>query len=67
MIGHMKLDGRLARNHLKGALGDAIHALRCGAGHNLRLILRHLAWLLRALLRLLAAPAPQRAAALEVA
>ena len=57
MIGHMKLDGRLARNHLKGALGDAIHALLCGAGHNLRLILRHLARLLRALLRLLAAPA----------
>jgi IS5 family transposase len=54
MIGHMKLDGKLARNHLKGALGDAIHALLCGAGHNLRLILRHLARLLRALLRLLA-------------
>jgi transposase, IS5 family len=50
MIGHMKLDGRLARNHLKGALGDAIHALLCAAGHNLRLILRHLARLLRALL-----------------
>jgi IS5 family transposase len=48
MIGHMKLDGRLARNHLKGAHGDAVHALLCGAGHNLRLILRHLARLLRA-------------------
>jgi transposase, IS5 family len=57
MIGHMKLDGKLARNHLKGALGDAVHALLCGAGHNLRLILRHLASLLRALL---AAPAPNR-------
>jgi transposase, IS5 family len=57
MIGHMKLDGKLARNHLKGALGDAIHALLCGAGHNLRLILRYLARLLRALLYLLAAPA----------
>ena len=31
MIGHMKLDGKLARNHLKGAVGDAIHALLCGA------------------------------------
>jgi IS5 family transposase len=58
MIGHMKLDGKLARNHLKGALGDAIHALLCGTGHNLRMTLRHLARLLRALLRLLAAPAP---------
>ena len=67
MIGHMKLDGRLARNHLKGALGDAIHALLCGAGHNLRLILRHLARLLRALFRLLAAPAPPRHAAPEAA
>lgn len=57
MIGHMKLDGRLARNHLKGALGDAIHALLCGAGHNLRLILRHLARLLRALFLLLAGAA----------
>ena len=38
-IGHIKLDGRLARNPLKGALGDALHAVMCGAGHNLRLIL----------------------------
>jgi len=60
MIGHMKLDGKLARNHLKGAVGDAIHALLCGAGHNLRLILRHLARLLRALLRLLTALDPPR-------
>jgi IS5 family transposase len=67
MIGHMKLDGKLARNHLKGALGDAIHALLCGAGHNLRLILRHLARLLHVLLLLLALPAPQRDAMLESA
>ena len=38
-IGHMKKAGRLARNPLKGALGDALHAVMCGAGHNLRLIL----------------------------
>ena len=41
-IGHMKTDGLLARNWLKGADGDAIHAVLCGAGHNIRLILRHL-------------------------
>jgi IS5 family transposase len=41
-IGHMKTDGRLDRNWLKGALGDAIHAVLCGAGHNLRMILRKL-------------------------
>ncbi len=38
-IGHMKMDGRVARNPLKGALGNALHAVTCGAGHNLRLIL----------------------------
>ena len=41
-IGHMKMDGRLARNPLKGALGDAIHAVMCGAGHNIRLMLAKL-------------------------
>lgn len=28
-IGHMKMEGRLARNPLKGALGDALHAVLC--------------------------------------
>jgi IS5 family transposase len=41
-IGHMKADGKLDRNWLKGALGDAVHAVLCGAGHNLRLILNKL-------------------------
>jgi IS5 family transposase len=50
MIGHMKNDGRLDRNFLKCEAGDAINALLCGAGHNLRKILRRLA-LLRALVR----------------
>jgi transposase, IS5 family len=43
IIGHMKSDGRLARNFLKGVAGDAMNALLCGAGHNLRLILKRLA------------------------
>ena len=42
VIGHMKSDGRLGRNFLKGALGDAMNAVLCGAGHNLRIILRRL-------------------------
>lgn len=67
MIGHMKLDGKLDRNHLKGALGDAIHALLCGAGHNLRLILRHLGRLLHALFRWLVSIAPARHADLKPA
>jgi IS5 family transposase len=41
-IGHMKTDGKLDCNWLKGALGDAMHAVLCGAGHNLRMILRKL-------------------------
>ena len=41
-IGHMKSDGRLGRNPLKGALGDALHAVLCGAGHNIRLLLKKL-------------------------
>ena len=42
MIGHMKTDGRLTRCPLKGTTGDAIFAVLCGCGHNIRMILRHL-------------------------
>src|SRR5574343_669216 len=42
IIGHMKMDGRLDRNPLKGALGDALHAVLCGDGHNIRLLLKKL-------------------------
>ena len=45
VIGHMKADGRLGRNFLKGTQGDAMNALLCGAGHNMRKILRRLALL----------------------
>ena len=60
MIGHMKADGRLGRNHLLGAAGDAINALLVAAGHNLRLILNRLrlfiAWLMAALISSSAQP-----------
>jgi IS5 family transposase len=42
-IGHMKSEGKLERNFLKGQLGDALNAILCGIGHNLRLIKRKLA------------------------
>lgn len=42
VFGHMKSDGLLGRNFLKGFLGDRINAILCGAGHNLRLLLRWL-------------------------
>ncbi|PIL19969.1 transposase [Puniceibacterium antarcticum] len=41
-IGHMKTDGRLSRCPLKGTFGDAIFAVLCGCGHNIRKILAHL-------------------------
>ena len=42
VIGHLKSDGLLNRNHLKGTQGDQLNVLLSCAGHNLRLILRRL-------------------------
>ena len=42
IFGHLKADGLLDRNWLKGKLRDAMHVILCGAGHNLRMILAHL-------------------------
>lgn len=42
VIGHLKTDGHLERNHLKGHEGDAINAILTAAGHNLRLLARWL-------------------------
>lgn len=44
-IGHLKNDNRMDRCWLKGQQGDALHAVLCAAGYNLR-------WLLRAMFRL---------------
>ena len=52
MIGHMKNDGRLRRSTLKGTQGDALFAVLCGCGHNIRMILRHLRTVLYRLIRL---------------
>lgn len=41
-IGHMKSEGKLSRNYLKGIIGDKSNAILCGIGHNLRMILRKL-------------------------
>lgn len=43
-IGHMKHDHRMRRCWLAGRLGDALHAVLCAVGYNLR-------WLMRAVLR----------------
>lgn len=50
VIGHMKNDGLLDRNHLKGRDGDRINAILAGAGHNFRLLLRWLRLLLSLIL-----------------
>jgi IS5 family transposase len=42
----MKTDGRLSRSPLKGTLGDALFAVLCGCGHNIRKILAYLRALL---------------------
>ena len=52
-IGHMKTDGRLARCTLKGTMGDALFAVLCGCGHNIRLILAHLRKVMAAILEFL--------------
>ena len=44
-IGHLKSDHRMDRCWLQGAVGDALHAVSCAAGFNLR-------WLLRAVVDL---------------
>lgn len=43
-IGHLKADHGMGRCWLKGAQGDALHAVLCAAGFNIR-------WLLRAIAR----------------
>jgi IS5 family transposase len=66
MIGHMKEDEQLVRNHLLGPAGGAMNALLFGAGHNLRLILNWLrlsvAWMIAALGNSSAQPDTSRAA-----
>ncbi len=44
-IGHIKHDHRMIRCYLKGSIGDALHAVSCAAGYNIR-------WLMRAIVRL---------------
>jgi IS5 family transposase len=55
VIGHMKADGHLGRNFLRGTEGDAVDLVLAAAGHNLRLLRAWLAWLSAFLLSLLAA------------
>ncbi len=44
IIGHLKTDHGMGRCHLKGSIGDSIHAVLCAAGYNIR-------WLMRMILK----------------
>ena len=57
VVGHMRTDGHLGRNFLRGVEGDAINVILAGVGHNLRLLRRWLLALLCALLSWLEARA----------
>jgi IS5 family transposase len=72
IFGHLKADHRMDRCHLKGEIGDRLHAVLCAAGYNLRWLLRMIAkkglrailWLLpahvrRSVERALAVPSAQ--------
>jgi hypothetical protein len=54
VIGHLKDDHRMRRNHLKGREGDRINAVLAAAGYNFSLLLRWFDELLRGLLLILA-------------
>lgn len=43
IIGHLKAEHRMGRCHLKGEMGDRLHALLCAAGYNLQWLLRMIA------------------------
>ena len=57
VIGHMKSEGHLDRNYLKGRDGDAANAILSAVGHNFRLILAWLRTLVRQILAALIAAA----------
>jgi IS5 family transposase len=58
VIGHVKAEHRMSRNYLKGRDGDRINAVLAAAGYNFGLLLRWLASLLRALVRMLLGAPP---------
>src|SRR3712207_6140060 len=57
VIGHLKNEHRMGRNHLIGSAGDAINAVLAAVGYNFRLLLKWLA-LLCAFIWILLASAP---------
>jgi IS5 family transposase len=62
VIGHLKDDGHLGRNFLKGRHGDQSNAVLSAIGHNLRLVLAWLRHLLCLLLDAILSAFAQRSA-----
>jgi IS5 family transposase len=58
VIGHVKDDCRMRRCPLKGQVGDALHAVLCAAGYNLRWLMRWIAAFCAAILAELVAGLP---------
>jgi IS5 family transposase len=54
VIGHLKAEHRMDRNYLAHRAGDAANAVLAAAGHNFRLLIRWLRFLLRQILMALA-------------
>src|SRR5918997_5768569 len=66
VIGHLKTEHRMGRNHLIGSAGDAINAVLAALGYNFRLLLKWLAPLC-AFIWILLASAPGRSSRLQAA
>jgi IS5 family transposase len=62
VIGHLKAEHRMGRNHLAHAAGDAINAVLAAAGYNFRLLLRWLSFLWLHILSAIATPLKLQAA-----
>ena len=58
MIGHLKAEHRMERNHLKEREGDRSNAVLAAVGYGFGLLLSGLAELLRDLIRMLAETTP---------
>jgi IS5 family transposase len=67
VIGHLKEDGHLDRNHLAGTEGDAINAILCAAGHNMRLLARWIRLLFALLIAITLSRTPQNPTVHQIA
>ncbi len=67
VIGHLKAEHRMGRNHLVGSAGDALNAVLAAAGYNFRLLLRWLALLFWTLIATLLAAPPGRSSRIRLA